>query len=58
MNDLTLVMISDSLKMFACTPREVSTGQSLIVCFSFAMVRVWGFDVRAAAKVYFESISH
>ena len=50
-------MIFDSLSIFVLFQQEVFTAYSLMVCLMLAMVQVLGFDVRAAAKVYFESIS-
>lgn len=57
MNCLSWLTIFDSLSIFALFQQEVFTAYSLMVCLMLAMVEVLGSDVRAAAKVYFESIS-
>ena len=54
MNDSTWVKNPDCLSIIAIFQQEVFTAQSLMVCLILAMVEVLGFDVRAAAKVYFK----
>ena len=54
MNQLSWLTIFDSRRIFAIFQKEVFTAQSLMACLVLAMVEGLGFDVRAAAKVYFK----
>ena len=54
MNQLSWLTIFDSRRIFAIFQQEVVTAQSLMVCLVLPMVEVLGFDVRAAAKLYFK----